>query len=211
MTGRRVASTGSDHRVFRLGWLGGFAAGGLTWLLIGGWVGAAVSIPAGLLAGRFIRRMEPNRRRDRQRALGDLPLAADLLAASLRAGAPTERAVGTVAVAIGGPLGTSLLRVRDGLRMGLDPSTAWAALRTPAEAKRLGDAVLRGVDSGAAVARALTRVADDVRAARAATVEATASRVGVLIVLPLGLCFLPAFVFAGIAPVIVAVLGDALR
>jgi len=30
-------------------------------------------------------------------------------------------------------------------------------------------------------------------------------------VLPLGLCFLPAFVLAGIAPVIVAVLGDALH
>ena len=84
-------------------------------------------------------------------------------------------------------------------------------LRTPPEAARIGDAVARSVDSGAAVARALSRVADDLRSARAATVEATASRVGVLIVLPLGLCFLPAFVFAGIAPVIVAVLGDALR
>ena len=31
-----------------------------------------------------------------------------------------------------------------------------------------------------------------------------------LIVLPLGLCFLPAFVLAGLVPVIVAVLGDVL-
>ena len=38
----------------------------------------------------------------------------------MRAGAPTERAIGTVAVALGGPVGTALLRVRDGLRMGLD-------------------------------------------------------------------------------------------
>ena len=42
-------------------------------------------------------------------------------------------------------------------------------------------------------------------------VEAAAQRVSVLIVLPLGLCFLPAFVFAGIVPVIVAVLGDVLH
>jgi pilus assembly protein TadC len=129
----------------------------------------------------------------------------------MRAGAPTERAIGTVAVALGGPVGTALLRVRDGLRMGLDSGTAWAVLQTPPEAARIGDAVARSADSGAAVARALSQVADDLRSARAATVEATASRVGVLIVLPLGLCFLPAFVFAGIAPVIVAVLGDALR
>jgi pilus assembly protein TadC len=42
-------------------------------------------------------------------------------------------------------------------------------------------------------------------------VEAAARRAGVLVVLPLGLCFLPAFVFAGLVPVIVAVLGDVLR
>jgi hypothetical protein len=35
-------------------------------------------------------------------------------------------------------------------------------------------------------------------------------RAGVLIVLPLGLCFLPAFVLAGLVPVVVAVLGDVL-
>jgi pilus assembly protein TadC len=162
--------------------------------------------------GWFANRLEPRSRRvDRLRALGDLPLAADLLAAALRAGAPVERAVGTVAVAIGGPLGTALLRVRDGLHMGLDPRSAWGTLRTPPEAIRVADAVLRSLDSGAAVARSLTQVADDLRSGRAASVEAMASRVGVLIVLPLGLCFLPAFVFAGIAPVIVAVLGDALR
>jgi len=61
------------------------------------------------------------------------------------------------------------------------------------------------------VARALERLADDLRASRSAGVEAAAARVGVLIVLPLGLCFLPAFVLAGIVPVIVAVLGDVLR
>lgn len=40
--------------------------------------------------------------------------------------------------------------------------------------------------------------------------EASARRAGVLIVLPLGLCFLPAFILAGLVPVIVAVLGDVL-
>ena len=39
---------------------------------------------------------------------------------------------------------------------------------------------------------------------------AAARRSGVLIVLPLGLCFLPAFVLAGLVPVVVAVLGDVL-
>ena len=40
--------------------------------------------------------------------------------------------------------------------------------------------------------------------------EAAARRAGVLIVLPLGLCFLPAFILAGLVPVLVAVLRDVL-
>jgi pilus assembly protein TadC len=57
---------------------------------------------------------------------------------------------------------------------------------------------------------ALGRLADDLRAARAARAEAGAQRLGVLVVLPLGLCFLPAFLLTGVVPVIVAVLGDVL-
>jgi pilus assembly protein TadC len=73
------------------------------------------------------------------------------------------------------------------------------------------DTIVRSAESGAAMARALERLADDLRGSRAIAVEAAAARVGVLIVLPLGLCFLPAFVLAGIVPVIVAVLGGVLR
>ena len=76
---------------------------------------------------------------------------------------------------------------------------------------RLAAAVSRSADSGAALSATFARLADDQRARQAAAVEAAASRAGVLIVLPLGLCFLPAFVFAGVVPVIVAVLGDVLR
>jgi hypothetical protein len=59
--------------------------------------------------------------------------------------------------------------------------------------------------------RELDRQADELRAARTAAAEAAARRVGVLVVLPLALCFLPAFVLAGVVPVIVAVFGDVLR
>jgi pilus assembly protein TadC len=58
------------------------------------------------------------------------------------------------------------------------------------------------------LAGALSRLAEDLRADRLVRAEAAARRAGVLIVLPLGLCFLPAFLLAGIVPVIVAVLGD---
>jgi pilus assembly protein TadC len=96
------------------------------------------------------------------------------------------------------------------MRLGAPPDEAWAHLAPVAGADRLIRAAVRSHQSGTALAGALSRVADDLRADRATATEAAARRAGVLIVLPLGLCFLPAFVLAGLVPVIVAVLGDVL-
>jgi pilus assembly protein TadC len=190
----------------------GLAAGTALWWLIGGWIGIAVGATASILVARTVARAEPAaNRRERARIIADTPFAADLLAASLRAGAPTEHGVRVVGTAMGGAIGRQLLRVADGLQLGLEPAEAWAPMRTTPAGDRLADAVGRSADSGAAVARALTRLADSLRASASARVETAASRLGVLLVLPLGLCFLPAFVFAGIVPVIVAELGGILR
>jgi len=160
----------------------------------------------------YLRRLEPAARRAwRLRAAADLPFAADLLAAALRAGMPTDRAVGVVAEAIDGPVGQRLARVGRSLRLGLTPAQAWRSVEDVPGGERMAAAVARSVDSGAALASAFIRLADDLRARRAADAEAAARRAGVMVVLPLGLFFLPAFVFAGIVPVIVAVLGDVLR
>jgi len=196
----------------RLGWTGGIAGGLLAWELIGGPAGVAAGVVAAVAVARGLSRLETSSARAlREQARADLPFVADLLAAALRSGAPTERAARIVGTAVGGPVGRQLAGVADGLRLGLDPTDAWAAMRAIPQASRLADAVVGSADSGAAVAGALERFADGQRVAGAARVEAAAQRLGVLMVLPLGLCFLPAFVFAGIAPVIVAVLGGVLR
>ena len=196
----------------RLRVVGAVAAGSITWLVVGGIVGAVAAALVIPVAARLLRRIEPpSVRRARQAAASELPFAADLLAAALRAGVPIEAAARTTGAGIGGPVGRDLVRVADGLRLGLEPADAWPVLRTTPGAERIVDTVVRSAESGAAVARALERLADDLRGSRAVAVEAAAARVGVLIVLPLGLCFLPAFVLAGIVPVIVAVLGDILR
>jgi pilus assembly protein TadC len=67
---------------------------------------------------------------------------------------------------------------------------------------RLSRAMSRAAQSGAPVADVLTRLADDAREALRAESVASARRVGVMAVAPLGLCFLPAFVLLGIIPVI---------
>jgi Flp pilus assembly protein TadB len=182
---------------------------------IAGFVGRWWAVPVGAAVGfgvdRYLRRREPAEVRDaRRRAVADLPLGADLLGAALRAGAPVDRAAAAVADALGGPLGERLGRTARSLRLGAGPPEAWGHLSDVPGAGRVIAAAVRSSASGGALAGALSRVADDLRGDRTTAAEAAARRAGVLIVLPLGLCFLPAFLLAGLVPVVVAVLGDVL-
>lgn len=186
-------------------------AGAATAALAGGWFGVLAG--AGLVIGldRALRRLEPAGRRARRLAeAAELPLAADLLAVALRGGAPADRATAAVAEVLPGPLGERLTRVARMLALGAAADEAWAQLAPVAGAARLIRAAVRSAEHGGALADALRRLADDLRADRSIAVEAAARRAGVLIVLPLGLCFLPAFMLAGLVPVILAVLGDVL-
>src|SRR5262249_47000824 len=129
----------------------------------------------------------------------------------LRAGAPPEHAVGCAGRAVAGPLGADLERVERALRLGAPADEAWTHLGPLDACRRMARAAVRSEDSGAALAGALGPVAGDLRADRLIGADADGRRPGVLIVLPLGLCFLPAFVLAGLVPVIVAVLGGVLH
>lgn len=177
----------------------------------GTWWGVLLGVAAGVGAERYLRRREPaHLRQERLGATADLPLGADLLAAALRAGAPVDGAAAAVADALDGPLGTRLRRTARSLALGAAPAEAWAHLAGIPGADRLIAAAVRTSASGGALAAALGLLADDLRADRAVAIEAAAQRAGVLIVLPLGLCFLPAFLLAGLVPVLIAVLGDVL-
>jgi pilus assembly protein TadC len=180
---------------------------------------AAVSVGgvAGLVAGAAVaggcglvlRRLEsPQARRERVVARADLPFAADLLAAALRAGAPPDRAALAVGEVLGGPVGTRLARVGRALRLGAAPDVAWGHLSDLPGGARLAGAAARSAEHGVALVRTLDRQAADLRVARSAAAEAAVRRVGVLAVLPVGLCFLPAFVLVGVVPVVVSVVRD---
>jgi pilus assembly protein TadC len=187
------------------------ATGAALAVLVGGAPGVIAGLVAAAVTAWLLARQEPAATgRDRRRIEADLPYAADLLASALRAGARPESAAETVGTAIGGPLGDRLLRVGGALRLGAPSAEAWTCLGDSPAAVTLRRAAVRSEHSGAAFAEALRRQAEDLRAARFAAADAAGRRAAVLIVLPLGLCFLPAFVLAGLVPVIVAVLGDVL-
>lgn len=205
-TGERRSRTG--HRPVVL--LAPLAGVGVA-VLVSGWVGVLAGIAVAVGVALAVRRFEsPTVRRMRRRAAADLPFALDLLASALAAGAPTATATGAVGAALDGPLGERLAQVGRALTLGGAPATAWLAVRDVPGGDRLADAAIRSADSGAGLARVFGRVAADLRANERHEQEATVQRASVLLVLPLGLCFLPAFVVGGLVPVVASTLGAVL-
>ncbi len=180
-------------------------------LVVGGIPGVLVGTLLGVCAAAVARRREPAElRRRRERMTADLPFSADLMVACLRAGQPLSAAIDTAAEAVGGPLGERLSWVGGQIRLGADPEVAWAALADERALASLARTMSRAVQSGAPVADVLTRLADDARHRARAASSGAARRVGVQAVAPLGLCFLPAFVFLGIIPVVAGLAGQIL-
>ncbi len=182
---------------------------------------AAVVAPGPVAARSRVRSLQappsarapgPTRRRDRDRRDPWREAGAwDELASCLRAGLSLDRAVRAIATSLPGPVAVALTGVADLLALGADPADAWApALDEPATA-RLARAARRSARSGAAIAEVATTVAADVRAEAAEAVSARAERAGVLVAGPLGLCFLPAFLALGIAPVVIGLAAPLLE
>jgi Flp pilus assembly protein TadB len=172
-------------------------------LVVGGAAGAMAGVVAGALCWWSTGRLEPPAvRRRRQQLAAAVPHAVDLLAACLAVGLSPAAALELITAAVDPPLADELAAVTARLRMGVDPATVWRALAGHPQLGGLGRAVSRAVDSGASVADAMLRLADDLRRRDRADVESRARSVGVKAALPLGLCLLPAFVLVGVVPLV---------
>ncbi|MBB0247323.1 hypothetical protein FNQ90_25180 [Streptomyces alkaliphilus] len=132
-----------------------------------------------------------------------LPEAAGLLAACLAAGASPMAAAAAVGAALDGPLATALRRAAAELSLGGDPDRVWPRLGEIPDAARLARALRLADLSGAPVVRTVALLASEHRAREGRAARARVHRAGVLLTLPLGLCFLPAFLLIGVAPVVV--------
>jgi Flp pilus assembly protein TadB len=186
---------------------------GAGWALVGGLSGIAVGLACG--AGLWWwRQRRPDRSGagfDAAEAARQLPLAADLLAACIAAGAGPVLAAQAVGEALGGPVGEALARGAAEVRLGGDPADAWCGLTSIPGAAALARLLARAGQSGLPAAGPVARLAADVRAARARTATARARRAAVLVTAPVGLCFLPAFVAVGVLPVVIGLAGGVLR
>jgi Flp pilus assembly protein TadB len=182
---------------------------GAGWVVLGGPPGLLLGAIAGAVAWVVLGRSEaPAARVRRERLAADLPAAVDLLATALAAGSSIEPALRAVCRALGGPVGEELGTVAHRLALGMEPRDVWRAVATHPQLGPFGRAALRAHESGASVATAVHRLADELRERARAEVEARAKTVEVRAAAPLGVCFLPAFVLLGVVPMVAGLFGS---
>lgn len=134
-----------------------------------------------------------------------LPEALELLAVCLDAGRPLASAVPLVADVTRGDVHEWLGRVQGRLILGQTGARAWEG--NGEVGRQVAREVGRAERSGTQLAPVLRELAADLRSDAAERDLAAARRVGVKSVLPLVLCFLPAFVLVGVVPIIAGLLG----
>jgi len=126
----------------------------------------------------------------------------ELLALTLRAGVGLVEAMEAVADRIGGPLGLHLQTVAAARRWGVDDATAWASI--PSAWQPAARALRMAASAGVPPADALVCAAQEVRRAEQQRLEMATATLGIRVVLPLGLVFLPAFILTTVVPIVLA-------
>ena len=132
----------------------------------------------------------------------DTALVLELLAAQLRAGLAPLAALGTLAEALNS---RALHTVCQRLQMGSGWGSAWSGSAAGTFGE-LRDAPAPAYTGGAPSTALLLSLADAHRLSERRAAERAAGKLSVALVVPLGLCSLPAFICLGIVPILISLL-----
>lgn len=138
--------------------------------------------------------------------LDDPALMMDLTASMLAAGLSLDRCIEVLARSTSPPVSSALTAVKIALDLGASWETAWDTVSAAADAQpavELGRALRFAGTTGAPSAAVVTAHAAQFRRRRNREAEQRAAALGVRLVVPLGLCSLPAFVCLGVIPILV--------
>lgn len=173
------------------------AVPGVVGLLAGGAALVAVVVGGSLLSTE-------------KRALGkvqaELADTVELLAVCLSAGAPMQHALEVVSEVSGTATAPVLAKVSGQLRMGVPDQQAWLELADVDAWGPVARDVARSARSGTSLVEVLHVHADEARLVAQEQALKRARTAGVRSVVPLMVCFLPAFVLVGVVPIIAGLL-----
>lgn len=138
--------------------------------------------------------------------IAEAPLLLELLGTALDAGLTVQGALHLVAGVSATHIRESLLRVVAGLEIGASWHNAWEGNLDSGDVAQIHAALSFGALTGAAAAPLLYAQAQQYRRSASRQAEKRAAALGVKLVVPLGLCSLPAFIALGVVPVVMAMI-----
>lgn len=177
--------------------------GPIAWFL-GGGIGTAALLGGLTLsaAGHMVSQGMIARARERTKDKMEATILCDLAAAGLAAGA----AIPAVLKSLGrARADAEWVRISEELVMGSPWNEAWDP--EPAGAHLLRQGLQVGWEEGVSPLSLLAHLSKETRERHVAAAEDEAARLGVKLVIPLGLFLLPAFVLLGLLPAIFALIG----
>jgi hypothetical protein len=134
----------------------------------------------------------------------EVALAVDLIGGCLDAGLSILDGLVAAGSAVNDPVIAAACRSTvEALRRGDHADEAWSGWLGDPVLAPIGRTAARASRTGAAFAAELRRSAGRLRMARRTAVRQKVQRVSVLVAVPLGLCFLPAFVCVAVVPTVV--------
>lgn len=145
----------------------------------------------------------------RYQGVQEIPLLLDLLAALLAAGLPLARSLQELSLVSGRELRDGLVSVAGALELGAGWSAAWRPVlgaKTEGPLNQLELSMRFIALTGAPAAALLRSEARRLRHEVHRDLQQRAATLGVKLVLPMGLCALPAFMFLGVLPVLLSLM-----
>lgn len=133
-----------------------------------------------------------------------LTLVLEMIAVAVRQGASIPHALEAVGDIISGEFGRGLAHAGRALNRGADWHGAWSVLcdegRTAASFRVLSDALEPSWRHGSSPLIRLETAIEQLDKDERSAIEQSAARLSVRLLIPTGLCFLPAFLFVGVIP-----------
>jgi pilus assembly protein TadC len=133
----------------------------------------------------------------------ELPFFGQLLAALIAAGSNLLNALEALSPMLNSELKRRASRTIDLLKIGSPPSSAWREWVEDPVTRDWAGGLIRAQERGRPLANLLRVSAVSLSEQRLIRVRLQISKLGVKLSLPIGICFLPAFIFGAIVPIVI--------